>query len=137
VAAECGWFETAHARHALKGVYVDLGLAATAPLRHYVALRGEVALGMASAFFTGDVVLLAAVAVRPSARREGIGRALALVRLREARERHCSLAVLAPSPHGAEMYEAMAFESHLSPPDRWFYAPLHRPGGNAIQGPSQ
>lgn len=131
VAGACGWFEGERseregARLALKELYAGLGFARSAPLRHYLALRGDEAVGMASAFFTGDTVALASVAVLPSARRQGIGRALALARLREARAHGCQLAVLGPSPDGEQLYLTLGFESHPQPPDRWFYAPFPR-----------
>ena len=66
---------------------------------------------MASAFSAGDAIVLAAVAVLPAARRRGVGRALALARLREAREHGCELALLSPTPDGSELYETLAFES--------------------------
>lgn len=124
VAAACGWCETEEARAALKQLYTGLGLAPAAPLRHYVAACGGTVAGMASAFYTGDAVVLAAVAVLPAARRRGVGRALALARLREAREQGCALALLSPSPDGAELYETLAFDSLPVQPDRWFYAPM-------------
>jgi GNAT superfamily N-acetyltransferase len=86
--------------------------------------ESEAAVGMASAFFTEKTVVLTSVSVLPSERRRGIGRALALERLREARERGCELAVLGSSPDGAALYETLGFESHPQPPDRWFYAPF-------------
>jgi GNAT superfamily N-acetyltransferase len=124
IAGTCDWFETPAGRRAMTGLYAGLGVSGAEPLRHYLAWRGDEPVGMASAFFAGSSVTLASVAVPPALRRQGIGRALALARLREARERGCELAVLAPTVDGAELYEALGFESHLSPPDRWFYAPL-------------
>jgi GNAT superfamily N-acetyltransferase len=131
VAGACGWFEGERsdredARRALRELHAGLGFARSAPLRHYLALRGDTAVGMASAFFTDGAVALASVAVLPSARRQGIGQALALARLREARARGCEFAVLAPSPDGEKLYLTLGFESHPQPPDRWFYAPLLR-----------
>ena len=82
---------------------------------------------MASAFYAGGgTVMLTALAVLPDSRRQGIGRALALARLQEARKRQCELAVLAPSPDGAKLYETLGFETHPQPPDRWFYLPASR-----------
>jgi GNAT superfamily N-acetyltransferase len=124
IAAVCGWCESEGARAALKELYTGLGLASGAPLRHYVAsLEGTVA-GMASAFFTGDAIVLAAAAVVPASRRRGVGRALALARLREARDEGCALALLSPSPDGSELYETLGFDSVPAPMDRWFYAPM-------------
>jgi GNAT superfamily N-acetyltransferase len=78
---------------------------------------------MASAFFGEKLALLTAVAVLEPERRRGVGRSLALARLREARERGCTRAVLDPSPDGAKLYATLGFETHRQPPDRWFYLP--------------
>jgi GNAT superfamily N-acetyltransferase len=123
VAGACGWFETEHERRAWKGLYGGLGFADSASLCLYVAFRGERAVGMASAFYTEELVLLNAAAVLNDSQRQGIGRSLVLSRLREARKRGCRLAVLAPSPDGAKLYNALGFETHRQPADRSFYLP--------------
>ena len=128
VAGACGWFEGDPGRVAMRDHYAGLGLGEQAALRHYVARRAGVPVGMASAFFGGEAIVLAAVGVLPDLRRQGIGRALALLRLREARDRGCRLALLAPSPDGDALYETLGFESHRQPPDRWFHAPSSNPG---------
>ena len=78
---------------------------------------------MASAFYTRDVVLLEWLAVLDEEQRRGIGTALAATRLRDARERGCSTAVLAPTEDGAKLYGTLGFETHRQPSDRWFYLP--------------
>jgi len=123
VAAECAWFEDEHDKETVRRLYEDLVFAADSQLQLYVALEDDVPVGMAAAFFTESIVLLDSVAVRPSERRRGVGRSLAVARLREARERGCNLAVLAPSPDGGKLYEALGFERHPQPPNRWFYLP--------------
>ena len=123
VAGACGWFESEEERRALRKLYASIGLGVSAPLRLRLARAGDAPVGMAAAFHTGRTVLLTAVGVLPSARRRGIGRALALARLREARDRGCDSAVLAPSPDGAALYRSLGFETHPQPPDRWFYLP--------------
>ena len=123
VAAECDWFEDEQDEKNAGRLYAELVLAEESQLRLYLALEHGLPVGMAEAFFTDSIALLDSVAVRPFARRRGIGRSLALARLREARDRGCDVAVLAPSPDGAKLYEALRFERHASPPDRWFYLP--------------
>jgi GNAT superfamily N-acetyltransferase len=123
VVEACGWFDNASERRRMAELLTGLGFARSAPFRLYVAYRGERVVGSASAFYAGDDVLLTAVAVLEELRRQGIGRALALTRLREARGRGCTGAVLGPSPDGAKLYEALGFETHDQPPDRCFYLP--------------
>jgi GNAT superfamily N-acetyltransferase len=123
VAGACGWFESDDERRAWKEVQLGLAVGGSAPIRLYVACRDEQPVGMASAFFGEELALLTAVAVLERERRRGVGRALAMARLREARDRGCTLAVLDPSPEGAKLYESLGFETHRQPPDRWFYLP--------------
>jgi GNAT superfamily N-acetyltransferase len=123
VAGACGWFESEDERRAWNELQLGLAVGGSGPTRLYVAFRDEHPVGMASAFFDGEVALLNAVAVVEPERRRGVGRALATERLREARDRGCTLAVLDPSPDGAKLYESLGFESHRQPPDRWFYLP--------------
>ena len=123
VAGACGWHENAADRLAWRTLFLDLGLAPSAPIRLYVALRDNRAVGMASAFYAGTLALLTTVAVPVDERRRGIGRALASMRMSEACERGCNTAVLAPTPDGARLYEALGFETHRQPPDRWLYLP--------------
>ena len=119
VAGACGWFESEDERRAWR----ELQRGFAEPTRLYLALRGGQPAGMASAFFDDDVVLLTAVGVLEPERRRRVGRALAIARLREARARGCTLAVLDSSPEGAKLYESLGFETHRQPPDRWFYLP--------------
>ncbi len=119
VAGACGWFESEDERHAWREL--QRGLAE--PTRLYLALRDGRPVGMASAFFDDEIALLTAVAVLERERRHGVGRALAIARLREARTRGCTLAALDPSPEGAKLYESLGFDFHRQPPDRWFYLP--------------
>lgn len=126
VAGACLWFESVAERHAWRNVYRDLALGSHEDMCLYIAVEAERPVGMASAFYTDEHVLLTAVGVVEERRRRGIGRALALTRLRDARNRGCALAVLAPSPDGSKLYDALGFETHPQPADRWFYLPtLH------------
>jgi GNAT superfamily N-acetyltransferase len=122
VAGACRWFESERERQALKDLYAGPG--GSELWRMYVAFREETAVGMASAFYAHTTILLAGSAVLPRFRRQGIGRALALARLSEARERGCKLAVLGPSRDGEQLYRTLGFETHPQPADRWFYLPL-------------
>jgi GNAT superfamily N-acetyltransferase len=127
VAGACGWFETEHERQAWKQLHRDLVLARPSSTRLYLASKAGRAVGMASVFYAEEIALLTGVAVLADSRRQGIGRSLALTRLREARERGCRLAVLAPSPDGAKLYQALGFETHPQPVGRWFYLPQRPP----------
>ncbi len=115
-------------RAARRRLALALGLGPEAPVVSYLARRGDRAVGLAQAFYTGATVALLHVAVPEGERRDGIGRALAYARLREARRRGCIRAVLGPSADGARLYEALGFETSPSPPDRWYYLPISPAG---------
>jgi GNAT superfamily N-acetyltransferase len=119
VAGACGWFESEDERRAWR----ELQLGVAEATRLYLALRDGRPVGMASVFFDDEIALLTAVAVLEPERRRGVGRALAIARLREARARGCTLAVLDPSPEGAKLYGSLGFDLHRQPEDRWFYLP--------------
>jgi GNAT superfamily N-acetyltransferase len=113
IARECGWFDDGEPARRL---YEALGYEGL-----YLAEDGA-----ASAFFAPPTVLLNTVAVRPRRQRRGIGRALALARLRDGRERGCTEALLAPSPAGRKLYDSLGFRLEPQPPGYWFYLPAER-----------
>jgi GNAT superfamily N-acetyltransferase len=109
VASETGLFEE-HDRRLL-------------PLRHWVARRGSRPVGLATAFFTSSTVLLEHVAVIEEERRKGIGTALALVRLHEARRFGCSLAVFGTTLESEALFRPLGFTTEPVQGRRWFYLP--------------
>ena len=50
---------------------------------------------------------------------------LTLARLRDARARGCTSAILAPSPDGRKLYASLGFRTQPQPPGYWYYLP-HR-----------
>ncbi|MGN6797420.1 MAG: GNAT family N-acetyltransferase [Gaiellaceae bacterium] len=121
VAGPCGWVDTPADRRARRELHLGRGF--DGPHCLYVAYRGDRPVAMASAFYTDELVYLTDLGVLDDERRRGIGRALAMTRLRDARDRGCSTAVLGASPDGAMLYRALGFETRRQPPDRWFYLP--------------
>ena len=110
---ECGWWEDVEpARHLYRRLGTD-GL--------YLAEDGA-----ASAFFAPPTAYLNTVAVRERRRRRGIATALAQARLREARARGCTEAVLAASPDGSKLWRALGFRPEPQPPGYWYYLPNRR-----------
>jgi GNAT superfamily N-acetyltransferase len=94
------------------------------PLRHWVARRGDRPVGLGTAFFLSGTVLLEHVAVIEEERRRGIGTALALARLHEARRFGCELAVFGTTPESAALYARFGFTTQPVEGRRWFYLPL-------------
>lgn len=121
VAQACGWFDEPATRNGQRRLYASLGLGPDRPSRHWLAWRSGEPVGMATAFFRPDAVLLEHLAVLPDERRRGIGTALALARLREAARLGCMAAVLGPTADSQPFYEALGFTLTSSPPRRWYY----------------
>jgi GNAT superfamily N-acetyltransferase len=85
------------------------------PLRHYAAVRDGAPAGIASTFAWQETVTLTQLAVAPSWRRRGIGRALV---------QHTGATLLAPTPATIPFYAALGFRLLRYPPDRAFYLPV-------------
>ena len=116
IASACGFFDAP--RHAERQREL-LALSG----RHWLARRGDRAVGMATVYLAGDVALLEHVAVLPDERRRGIGRALAVVRLHAARRAGCETAVFGTTPESVALYEPFGFTTEPDLPRRWFYLP--------------
>ena len=123
VAQGCGWFTGGGDREGQRRLYTAAGFERDRPHRHWLARRHGEAVGLATAFFAAEIVLLENLAVVPSERRRGIGTALTMLRLRKARRRGCRLAVLGPTADSQPFYERLDFTVTGSPPRRWWYLP--------------
>jgi ribosomal protein S18 acetylase RimI-like enzyme len=123
IAGHCDWYDGPAQRDVWRALYVSVGFAGTPPIRLYLATRGDRPVGIASAFYVGRTVFMTAVAVADDERRRGIGRALALTRLREATQHGSTIATLSPSPDGFELYRRLGFTVQPIPAGRWFHLP--------------
>jgi ribosomal protein S18 acetylase RimI-like enzyme len=125
VARACGWSDNKRDEDARSRLYRAVGLD-DSELAHWVAYDGDRPVGMASSWLQGSVVDLCNLAVMESYRRQGIGRELALVRIRAAHEAGATSIVAALSLDGWELYRTLGFESVPVIPNRWFYLPMTR-----------
>jgi GNAT superfamily N-acetyltransferase len=129
IAPACGAVDESEAdREGTRRVLLALGLGGDTRLVCYIARRGSRPVGIAQAHYASSTAVMLHVGVLPDERRRGVGRALAHVRLAEARRRGYEHAVLSPSPEGAKLYAALGFTLEPSPPDRWFYLPVSPDG---------
>lgn len=119
IAGACGWFTTDAQRAGWERLLRGTRRGAS-ELKLYLARTATRHVGIASAFYADQFVLLTALAVVKDARRRGIGRSLAVARLREARARGCARAVLEPTPDGAAFYKRLGFLAYREPADRCF-----------------
>lgn len=95
-------------------LYASLGLGGDQPLRHYLARLGGQPVGVSQLFLGRDVAGLYCVGTLPELRQRGIGTALTLVRLRDARTLGYRLSVLGPTRESQRMYQRIGFELYPS-----------------------
>lgn len=123
LAAASGWFGETSERAPFQRLYGELIELPDRRVRLYLARLEADVVGFAAAFFGMSSLLLTHVGVLERARRRGLATALAAARFRDAADAGCERAVLAPSPSGRALYEALGFALHRTPPDRWYYLP--------------
>jgi hypothetical protein len=122
------WLDVAEACEADSGdrerrlaAWAGLGFGGARPLRHVVALRDGEPVGVACAFVWEDTVELLELGVVPTARRQGVGRDLALQVLGGT---GCRWAVAAPTPWSVPFWRLLGFVLRPWPVDRTYYLPL-------------
>lgn len=79
------------------------------PWRHFLARLDGIPVGTATAYLAAGVVGLYFVSTAPAARRRGVGAAVTLAALRDARELGYQVGVLQSSAAGRSMYARLGF----------------------------
>src|SRR5262249_19097221 len=90
-------------------LYISLGLEGDLPLSFYVAKIGDQAVGGFGLFSGKRAVGIYDISVVPHMQRQGIGTAMTLTALQEARKLGYRVAVLGPTPGSIKMYERLGF----------------------------
>lgn len=93
-------------------MYDRIGLGDDAPWRHYVGWLGESPVATATLLLAAGVTGVYFVLTAPHARRRGIGRAITLRALRDARDVGYRTGVLGASPMGLPLYHQIGFREH-------------------------
>jgi GNAT superfamily N-acetyltransferase len=92
--------------------YAKIGLGEGVPWRHYVGTLGGEPVATTSLFVAAGAAGIYFVLTVPEARRRGIGAAITLAALLDARAMGLRLGVLGSSPMGHPVYRRLGFEEH-------------------------
>jgi len=95
-------------------LYISLGLEGDLPLRFYVAKIDGQAVGGFGLFSGNRAAGIYDVNIVTHMQRQGIGTAMTLAALQEARNLGHRIAVLGPTPQSIKMYERLGFMLHHS-----------------------
>jgi GNAT superfamily N-acetyltransferase len=96
-------------------LYASLGLDGEQKLRHYLARLDGRPVATSQLFLGGEAAGIYCVTTIPEAQRRGIGTAVVLAPLLDARALGYRVAVLGPTPEAQHMYARMGFELFPSP----------------------
>ena len=95
-------------------VHAQLGLGPHLPWRYYLGIFQGKPIATALLFFGAGVAALHSVVTLPQARSKGIGTAMTLAALREARRAGYRVAILTASPYGVRIYRRIGFREYCT-----------------------
>jgi GNAT superfamily N-acetyltransferase len=96
----------------VRDIYRKVGLGDDVPFRHYLGWMGDKAVATASLFCGAGAAGIYFVMTVPEARRQGIGAAITLAALRDAREMGYRVGVLGASGPGYPVYKRIGFQEY-------------------------
>lgn len=117
-----GFGGSAASKDAWLALSMGVGLGDDSPLRYFTALQDGVPVATALLFLAAGVAGLYSVVTMPEARRQGLGGAVTLAALRDARSMGYRAGVLGSSEMGQGMYSRLGFVEYCKLGEyRWRY----------------
>jgi GNAT superfamily N-acetyltransferase len=97
---------------AWSGIFASVPFGPGKVHRHYLARLGGVPVGTSSVYYGAGVAGISSVATVPEARRKGVGSAVTLEPLKEARRLGYRIATLFSSEMAVSMYQKLGFKEY-------------------------
>ncbi len=94
--------------------YKNIGFGKHLPWQHFIGWLGDEPVAVSSLLLHAGVAGIFGVATVPEARRQGIGTAMTLAPLHEARQRGYCVGVLSPSEMGLGVYRRLGFRPYCT-----------------------
>jgi len=95
-------------------VHTQLGIGPDLPWRYYLGFLDGKAVATSLLFMGAGVAAVHQVVTRPEARFKGIGTAMTLAALRDARREGNRIAILTSSPYGERIYRRIGFRDYCT-----------------------